>query len=174
MNVGSQVAALSTKFTINGQTKQGSVQGEVVLRTTRKVVVQSGDNMYQITPANFGKNFDEVSDMDISKQVEDIVRAKVNVQPDNVKMVEDAVRLINKKQTDNSSSEKVQTKADDTIKVQKVQTKNTDNKISRKDQVAEQINLGVVGATAIAKVIGMNASYCQRLVGQINKARDTK
>lgn len=164
MNVGSQVASSNTKFTINGQTKTGSVEGQVILSTTRKVVVQDGDSMYQITPANFANNFEEVHNLKTlqGSSVDEVVSPEVFVDQVNDEVVEQ------------STEQQVQVETSNLSSSEKVDSKTKENKISRKDQVAQQMDLGVVGATAIAKVIGMNASYCQRLVGQINKANDAK
>ena len=147
MNVGTQVRSLDTKFVINGQNKVGIVEGIVTILTTRKVVIQDDkEQLFQITPANFAKNFSEVQDVD----------------QDLEQLNKEVLEEIEQQQADQSLIEQLDVKTQEIAKPL----------ITRKMEVAQQMDLGIIGATAIAKAIGMNASYAQRLVSQIRKERE--
>jgi len=142
MKVGSQVQATKTKFIINGQRKIGPVEGQVITMTSRKVVIEgTKEQMFQITPANFLANFQQVSQQEQIAEVEVVEEQVIEAEVEQIVEAE----------------------------VEVPQQEIAQKPITRKQQIKKLMDEGETSPTKIAKAIGMNVSYCMRLVSQLRK-----
>lgn len=163
MKVSDKVQSSNVKYVVNGKKGEGPISGVVTKMTSRVVII---DETIQVTPAQFKNNFELVADIKDDVVVDDVKAAVDNVEFGATEVPNDVEQKVDDKVEDAKQKEVVE---------EVIEPIDFAQGTSRLEQVKAYMAKGMTSPTKIARLIGMNQSYCQRLVSKARKeVKETK